>query len=93
MDFSYFRGQGGSHTNNLNFDIDLDESLTERVDLDKTGIDGLVEFSELGDQTNISLVHLLVRVRATYDAGKGSKSARAGTKSIYYIKINDIFLS
>lgn len=49
---------------NLNLDIDLDEALGERVDLDETWVNGAVETTELGDETNVALRDRLVWVRA-----------------------------
>ncbi len=70
------------HTSNLDLDIDLDKTFTEGVDLDETGIDGLVELAELGDKTDIALVDLLVGVGAEDTAGHGTDRADAGAEGI-----------
>lgn len=57
------------HTNDLNLDIDLDETLAERVDLDQTGVDSAIEATELGDQAYITLRDRFVGVRAEDAAG------------------------
>jgi hypothetical protein len=51
-------------TNNLNLHIYRDKPFAERVDLDETWIDGTIEATELGDQTNVSLRDRLVGIRA-----------------------------
>lgn len=70
------------HTNNLNLDINLDNAFAERVDLDETGVDGLVELAELGDETNIALVNLLVRVGTADAAGDGAEISHDGAEGI-----------
>lgn len=69
-------------TDNLNLDIDLDNTLAEGIDLNKTRVDRLIELAELGDQTDIALVYLLVGVGAANAAGKGTKSSNAGAEGI-----------
>jgi hypothetical protein len=59
-------------TNNLNLDIDLEETFAERVDLDETGIDCTVESTELSDQTNGTLRDGFVGVGAADAVGKGA---------------------
>ena len=59
------------HTNDLNLDIDLNEALAKRIDLDKTWINGTIESTELGHQTNITLRDGLVGVGAD-DAARNS---------------------
>lgn len=66
----------------LNLDIDLDQALGERVDLDQAGIDGLVEFAELGDQADIALVHVLVRVGTKDAAWNGAQGSNASAKAV-----------
>lgn len=58
------RWDDGEHTNDLDLDVNLDESLGKRVDLDETGVDGAVESSELRDQANVSLRHRFVWIGA-----------------------------
>jgi hypothetical protein len=58
-------------TNNLNLDIDLDETFAERIDSDQTRINSAVESTELRDQTDITLRNRFVGVR-TDDAARNS---------------------
>ena len=60
------------HTNDLNFDINLNETFTERVDLDETGINSAIESTELGDQTDVTLRDRFVGVRTANAAGESS---------------------
>jgi hypothetical protein len=46
---------GVIHTDNLDLNIDLDETFAERVDPDETGVHGAVEATELRDETDITL--------------------------------------
>lgn len=62
------------YLHDLDLDIDLYELFGERVDLDKTRVDGASETTELGDETNITLVDRLVGVRAAKAAGNGTES-------------------
>jgi hypothetical protein len=62
------------HFNNLDLDVDLDKRFRERVDLDETRVDSASETTELGDETNVSLLDGLVRVRAAETARNGSES-------------------
>ena len=57
------------HTDNLDLDIDLNELLAQRVDLDQTRINSAVELSKFGDKAYVALIDLLIRVRADYAAG------------------------
>lgn len=66
----------------LNLDIDLDESLRQRVDLDQARIDGAGEATKLGDQAHIALRHRLVGVRATDTAWNSTEETDAGTEGI-----------
>lgn len=59
------------HLCNLDLDVDLKEPLAEGVDLDQAGIDCLVETTELGDETDLTLVDVLVRI-GTDDAARNS---------------------
>lgn len=70
------------HTDDLNLDIDLEDAFAERVDLDETGVDGLVELAEFGDETDIALVNLLVRVGAADAAGDGAEISHDGTEGV-----------
>ncbi len=64
-------------TNDLNLDIDLDETFTERVDLDETGINGAIEPTEFGDETDVTLRDRLVGVRTDDATGNGTHSSNA----------------
>jgi hypothetical protein len=71
-----------SLTNDLNLDIDLNETFTERVDLDKTGIDSAIKSTELGDQTDVTLRDRFVGIRTANAAGEGSKSSNARAQRV-----------
>jgi hypothetical protein len=43
------------YLNDLDLDIDLDKTFTERVDLDETGINSAIESTEFGDETDVTL--------------------------------------
>ena len=60
------------HTNNLNLDIDLNETFTERVNLDETGINSAIESTELGNQTDVTLRDRFVGVGTANAAGESS---------------------
>jgi hypothetical protein len=74
-------------TNNLDLDIDLSKRLRQRVDLDKTRVDGARKATELGDKTNITLVDGFVGVRAAKTAGNGTESTNGRTKSVDHATI------
>ncbi len=59
-------------TDNLDFDIDLDQSLRQRVDLDETRVHSSCEASKLRDQAYITLCYRFVWVWAHYAARNGS---------------------
>lgn len=61
------------HLDDLDLDVDLDQALAQRVDLDEARIDRLVELAELGHQADVALVHLLVRVREAEAARDGAE--------------------
>lgn len=70
-------GQHGLERNVYDLDLDgnLSEFLTERIDLDESRIDGTRELPERGNESDASLLDLLVRVwaaEATRDRPKGS---------------------
>jgi hypothetical protein len=73
---------GGSHTNDLDLDIDLCKPLAEGVDLDETWVDSTVEATELGDETDITLRDRFVWVRTTDTAGECAHSSNECTQSI-----------
>jgi hypothetical protein len=60
------------HTNNLNLDINLDETFAEWVDLDETGINRAIKSTELGDQTDVTLRDRFVGVRADNTTRNGA---------------------
>merc|ERR1711937_327038 len=66
----------------LDLDIDLDQTLGEGVDLDEAGIDGLVESTKLGDETDVALVDALVWVGADDAAGDGAQGTNDGAKGV-----------
>ena len=53
----------------MNLDIDLDQLLAERVDLDQTRVDGACETAEFRDQADITLRDGAVWVGAEDAAG------------------------
>lgn len=73
------------HTDNLNLDVHLDELLRKRVDLDQTWIDGAVEATEFGDETDVPLVDGLVRVRADDTAWDGTTETKTAPEVIDYM--------
>lgn len=70
------------HLHNLNLDIDLYERFRERVDLDETRVDGASETTELGDETNVTLLDWLVWVGAADTARNRSESTDSRTESV-----------
>ena len=70
------------HFHDLDLDIDLHERFGERVDLDETRVDGASETTELGDETNVTLLDGLVRVRAADAARNRTEGTDGRTQSI-----------
>lgn len=70
------------HTNDLNFHVDLDEFLRQRVDFHETWIDSAIEATELSDQTDISLADWLVWVGANEAARDGTTATDERTKGV-----------
>jgi hypothetical protein len=70
------------HFDDLDLNIDLDEALGKRVDLDETGVDSTREAAELGDQTNVALRDRLVGVGADDAARNGTAEADRVTKRV-----------
>jgi hypothetical protein len=64
-------------TNDLNLDIDLNKTFTERVDLDETGINSTIESTEFRDETDVALRDRFVGVRTDDAAGNGTHSSDA----------------
>jgi len=73
--------------NNLNLDIDLNERFGERVDLDKTRVDGTSETSKLGDETDVTLLDRLVWIRAADAARNRTKSTDSRTEGVDHATI------
>jgi hypothetical protein len=69
-------------TNDLDLNIDLDKTFTERVDLDETGINSTIESTEFGNETDITLRDRFVGVRTDDAARNGTHGSNAGTKSV-----------
>ncbi len=70
------------HTDNLDFDIDLDELLGERVNLDETRIDSTVESAKLCDQADVALADGAVRIGAADAAGNGTEASDDRTQCV-----------
>lgn len=68
--------------NDLNLDVDLDNTLRQGVDLDQAGIDSLVETAEFGDEANVALIDILVRIGAANAARDGAKGTDNGTQAV-----------
>jgi hypothetical protein len=75
------------HFDNLDLDVDLNERFRERVDLDETWVDGASETTELGDETNISLLDRLVWVWAAETARNGTESTDGRAESVDHATI------
>jgi hypothetical protein len=71
----------------LNLDINLEKSLAERIDLDQTGVNSLVELSELGNETNVALVDFLVRVGTNDAAGNSAHSSDDTSEDVHHASI------
>ena len=76
------------HTNDLNLYVDLDELLRQRVDLHETWVDGAIEATELGDETNVSLADWLVWVGANDAAWDGTAATDERTEGVDYALVN-----
>lgn len=66
----------------LDLDVNLDELLAQRVDLDETGVNGAIEAAKFGDEPDITLRHGLIWVGATDTARNGTKSANEGAQAV-----------
>jgi hypothetical protein len=66
----------------LDLDIDLDETLGQRVDLDKTWVDSAGEAAEFGDEPDITLRDRLVRVGADDAARDGTAATDQFTQVV-----------
>ena len=76
-------------TNDLNFDIDLDELLRQGIYLNQAGIHCAVEPTELGNQTNVSLADGLVRIWANDAAWNGSEETNTISERVDLIAISN----
>lgn len=70
------------HLDNLDLDVDLDDALRQRVDLDQAWVDGLVEAAELGDEADVALVDVLVGVGAADAAWDGAEGTNQGAQAV-----------
>ncbi len=67
----------------LDLDVHLDQPLGKRIDLDEARVDGAVETTELGDQSNIALVDGLIGIRADDAAGHSAAGTYNLAQSVY----------
>lgn len=72
---------------NLDLDVDLNERFGERVDLDKTRVDSTSKTTELGDETNVTLLDRLVWVGAAEAARNRTKSTDGRAESVDHAAI------
>lgn len=68
----------------LDLDVDLDEALGQGVDLNQARVDCLVEFAELGDQADVALADVLIRVGAADAAWDRAQGSHAGAEGVDY---------
>jgi hypothetical protein len=73
-----------ARTDNLDLDIDLDEALAERIDLDETGINSSVKTTEFRDEADVSLRDGLVWIRADDTAWNRAHSTDTASQTIDY---------
>jgi hypothetical protein len=73
---------GGTHTNNLYLDIDLDELLGQGIYLIEPRVHSASEAAKFGNQANIALGYGLVWVRTDDAAGDGSECPDDGASSV-----------
>lgn len=66
----------------LDLDVDLDKALGQGVDLNQTRVDCLVEFTELGDQADVALADVLIRVGAADAARDRTGGSHAGAEGV-----------
>ena len=67
----------------LDLDINLDEALRERVDLNQSRIHGAVEAPEFGDKADVSLRDGLVWIRAEDAARDCTTKSKQGAEVVY----------
>lgn len=64
-------GTERERTDYLDLDVDLDQALTQRIDLHQAGIDCAIETAEFRDQADIALRDGLIWVRTAKAAWNG----------------------
>lgn len=74
-------------TDNLNLDVDVEDSLGERIDLDQAWIDGPREATELGDETDFSLVYRLKDAGADDAARNGAQVSDDGAEGVLHVAV------
>lgn len=75
-------------TNDLDFDVNLDETFAEWVDIYETRVDSTIKSTELGDQTDVTLRHTLIRIRADDTARNRPYSTNAVSEAVDYYAIS-----
>ena len=70
------------HFHDLDLDINLDETLRERVDVNETRVTSASETPEFGDQTNVSLRDWLVGIGTDDAAGNGTEETDTGSEGV-----------
>lgn len=70
----------------------MDQTLAERVDLDQTRVDCLVELSKLGDQTDIALANILVGVGAADYTWESTHGSDAGSKAVDHAAVPSLWV-
>ena len=70
------------HLDDLDLDVDLDKSLGQGVDLNQTGVNCLVEFAKLGDQADVALADILIRVGTADATRERAQGSHAGAKGV-----------
>lgn len=68
----------------LDLDVDLNKALRQGVDLSQTGVDRLVKLAELGDQADVALADVLIRVGAADAAWDRTEGSHAGAEGVDY---------
>lgn len=65
----------------LDLHVDRDEFFGKRVNLDETGVDCTMEFPELGNETDATLVNRFIRIRANDATRNGTKKTDKGSQT------------
>lgn len=68
--------------NDLNLDIDLDNALRQRINFDQAWVNSLVEAAKFGDEADVALVDILVRVGAADATWNGAESTDEGSQTV-----------